>query len=226
MIVGSCLFISILAKILLEIESSSCFQQQTNSWWSFVTNAEPFVSSFFLLLFCCSIALMVSSMEGSSSDSVITGCWGILRAVDLWKCPAQFYNIKDSELGLRGHKPPSGLCRYLWYFWCLYKSEFSFIRHDTTSSLCHLVCAGGCCIQDRRWLSSQGDVCAKWAWWTDLFIASSCWIFSLVSSFVLLCWEPKDFLEVCRTVMSVNPKCFSRWISDLNCRPAWKSASP
>ena len=102
--------------------SLPCFQQQTRRSWSLLCNAGPplFQNSggipstpAVLPLFICSMALISSCIEGSSSNSTLTGSWGMWRSAESWttqsalknswKCSGQ--RLRIDVLSLRSARP-------------------------------------------------------------------------------------------------------------------------
>ena len=85
-------------------------QQQTRSSWSLLCNAGP---PFFqksgripstpaaLPLFICSMVLISSCIQGSSSSSTLTGIWGMRRSAESWTTRSalkSFWKCSDQRL--------------------------------------------------------------------------------------------------------------------------------
>lgn len=144
--------------------SLPCSQKQTRSSWSLLCNAGPPsfqisggipLTSIALLLLNCSMALVISSAEGSPSTSALTGCWGMLRIAGswmtqhwrglgstqikgsgwrpcLWKAPVHPHWARDSGPGELGYTLLWGLHRSLCSHLGLHIAEFSLRGWSTT----------------------------------------------------------------------------------------------
>ena len=102
--------------------SLPCSQQQTKSSWSLLCNAGlPLFQNSGIIpstpaalpLFICSMVLISSCIEGSSSSSILTGIWGMRRSTESWttrstlqsswKCSDQ--RLRIDVLSLRSARP-------------------------------------------------------------------------------------------------------------------------
>ena len=103
------------------LESLPCSQQQTRSSWSLLCNAGPPFRGYggilsvptALPLLKCSMASVISFIEGSSSNFALNGCWRMLRTVGSWTTQSVLKKYrKCSDQRLRGHvcKKPLSFC--------------------------------------------------------------------------------------------------------------------
>ena len=160
---------------LRSLGSLPCSQQQTRSLWSLLCNAGPlsFQSSGRILLtpaalplLNCSMVLVISFPEDSSSNSALKGCWGMQRTTGSWmtwsvlkkdwRCSDQ--RLRMEALSVKSPYPsalPWGLCRSLCSHLGQHISEFSLQDWSTTHFRPLEACTGGCCKWDEKQPSSQ-----------------------------------------------------------------------